>query len=175
MIWFTADTHFNHSNIIRYCNRPYQNINDMNRDIMEKWIKVVKPNDTIYHLGDFGFGNLSGILDRLPGKIRLIKGSHDKSALRFKGKFEYISPLVEVGIEGITVVMCHYAMRTWHKSHFNSWHLYGHSHGTLPPIGKSWDVGVDNNGFIPLSWEQIKEIMAKRPDNPNLVKKHEIY
>jgi calcineurin-like phosphoesterase family protein len=48
-------------------------------------------------------------------------------------------------------------------------HLFGHSHGTLEPIGKSWDVGVDKNGYAPLSWDEIVEIMKNRPDNPNLV------
>jgi calcineurin-like phosphoesterase family protein len=62
-------------------------------------------------------------------------------------------------------------MRTWHRSHYNAWLLYGHSHGRLPPIGKSWDVGVDNNNFTPISFEQVKDIMKARPDNPNLVKR----
>ena len=58
------------------------------------------------------------------------------------------------------------------KSHFNSFHLFGHSHGTLEAIGKSWDVGVDKNDFKPISWLQIKEIMNKRPDNFNFIKRN---
>jgi calcineurin-like phosphoesterase family protein len=61
-------------------------------------------------------------------------------------------------------------MRVWPRSHYNSWHLFGHSHGKLEPVGKSWDVGVDKNNFIPLSLTQIEKIMEKRPDNPNFVK-----
>jgi calcineurin-like phosphoesterase family protein len=60
-------------------------------------------------------------------------------------------------------------MRTWHRSHYNSWQLYGHSHGTLEPIGKQWDIGIDNNNYYPLSFEDIEMIMNRRPDNPNLV------
>jgi calcineurin-like phosphoesterase family protein len=48
--------------------------------------------------------------------------------------------------------------------------LYGHSHGKLPPIGKSWDIGVDNNDFSPISFKEMEKIMEERPDNPNLVK-----
>ena len=62
-------------------------------------------------------------------------------------------------------------MRVWHKSHFNSWNLYAHSHGKLQPEGKQWDVGVDNNKFHPVSINEIIRIMDNRPDNFNLVKK----
>ena len=60
-------------------------------------------------------------------------------------------------------------MRVWPRSHYNSWMLYGHSHGMLDPIGKQHDVGVDNNEFYPVSLEQIREIMMGRPDNPNFI------
>jgi calcineurin-like phosphoesterase family protein len=62
-------------------------------------------------------------------------------------------------------------MRTWARSHYNSWQLYGHSHGKLEPIGKQWDIGVDNNNYYPVSFDQITEIMKTRPDNPNLIKR----
>jgi calcineurin-like phosphoesterase family protein len=62
-------------------------------------------------------------------------------------------------------------MRVWPRSHYNSWQLYGHSHGRLEPVGKQWDVGVDNNNFYPVSFDQLVEIMKNRPDNFNLVKK----
>lgn len=170
MIWFTADTHFNHKNIIKYCNRPYKTVEEMNEDIIKNWADNIKDEDLVYHLGDFGFGNLSNILDKLTGKIYLVKGSHDKNTFQYKHKFAAISPLMEINVEKTSIILCHYAMRVWSKSHYNSWHLYGHSHGMLAPTGKSWDVGVDNNGFKPVSFEQIKEIMSKRPDNFNLVK-----
>jgi len=67
------------------------------------------------------------------------------------------------------VVVCHYAMRVWPKSHYNSWQLYGHSHGRLGGIGKQYDIGVDNNNFYPVSFNEICEIMQNKPDNSNLV------
>ena len=78
----------------------------------------------------------------------------------------------DIEIEGIYIVCDHYAGRVWARSHYNSYQLYGHSHGHLPPEGKQWDVGVDNNNFFPVSFEQIKEIMAKRPDNFNLIRRY---
>lgn len=55
MKYFIADMHFNHENIIRYCNRPFENSNEMNEYII-KWNSVVTENDIVYHLGDVGFG-----------------------------------------------------------------------------------------------------------------------
>jgi calcineurin-like phosphoesterase family protein len=73
--------------------------------------------------------------------------------------------------DGQLIVVCHYAMRAWAASHYSSWQLFGHSHGQLEPVGKQWDIGVDNNDFKPVSLEEIKEIMKSRPDNPGLVEK----
>ena len=75
----------------------------------------------------------------------------------------------ERDIQGFYVVVCHFAMRVWPRSHYNSWQLYGHSHGKLPPIRKQWDIGVDNNDFYQVSFNKIREIMQDRPDNPNFV------
>jgi calcineurin-like phosphoesterase family protein len=77
------------------------------------------------------------------------------------------------GIEGQMVVACHYNLRVWPASHYNSWLVYGHSHGKLAPEGKQWDVGVDNNNFYPVSFDTLKVIMDNSPDNFNLVKKNE--
>lgn len=169
-IYFTADTHFNHANIIRFCNRPFDDVLEMNEIIIQKWNEKIKPNSIVYHLGDFAFGEAGYIKDSLNGKITLIKGSHEKSAYACRNKFEQITPLLEIDINNTTIVLCHYSMRTWHKSHYNSWHLYGHSHGKLEGWGKSFDVGVDSWNFTPLSYEEIREEMKNRPDNFNLLK-----
>ena len=74
-------------------------------------------------------------------------------------------------IEGQYIVICHYAMKTWAKSHYNSWQLFGHSHGELKGVGKQMDIGVDTHNFYPYSFNEIKRIMSKKEDNFNLVKK----
>jgi calcineurin-like phosphoesterase family protein len=170
MNFFTADTHFNHANIIKFCHRPFGDVLAMNETLIDNWNRVVKPSDTVYHLGDFGFGEFKYILDSLNGRIILLRGSHDKDTLVYADRFERISSLLEIDLGGHHIVLCHYCLRVWSRSHFNSWHLYGHSHGRLEPIGKSWDVGVDNNNFAPVSYYQIEEIMAKRPDNFNFIR-----
>jgi len=66
-----------------------------------------------------------------------------------------------------SIIMCHYCMRVWPRSHYNTWHLYGHSHGGLEPIGKSMDVGVDVWGFRPIALYEVEVYMSQRPNNFN--------
>jgi calcineurin-like phosphoesterase family protein len=168
MIFFTADQHYGHKNIITYCNRPFASSWEMDEALIANHNKVVHPKDTVIHAGDFTLSKdriyITSILRRLNGTHVFLRGSHDKW-------LDHAAYIWERSIEGQYVVVCHYAMRTWARSHYNSWQLYGHSHGKLPPIGKQWDIGVDNNNFFPISFSQVKEIMKTREDNPNYLKK----
>lgn len=174
MIWFTSDTHFGHENIIRYANRPYENVTDMNLSLIKAWNSVVKPQDTVYHLGDIAMGtskspeSLKHIIDTLHGEKIFILGNHDnKKVLSDIGIKTY--PLYEMSHQKQKIVLCHYAMRIWHHSHKGTWHLYGHSHNGLEsvPYGKSMDVGVDavaarGLGYRPISFDEVKLIMDAR-------------
>jgi len=180
-IFFTADTHFGHANIIKYCNRPFSSVDEMDEIIIEKWNNKVKSEDAVYHLGDFSFKKADKYLSKLNGYKIFTTGDHDGAledierisvplALWKTSKIQINNKKVlHIEHKKVHIFGCHWCMRTWPKSHFNSWHLYGHSHGRLEPIGKSWDVGVDNNNFEPLSFDEIVEIMKNRPDNPNLM------
>jgi len=80
MIWFTADHHFNHANIIKYCNRPFSSVDEMNNELVRRWNEVIKPDDTVYHLGDFtleGVETFYKFFMQLNGKILIIPGGHD--------------------------------------------------------------------------------------------------
>ena len=80
-IYVISDTHFNHTNIIKYCNRPFSSINEMNETIINNWNDIVCKNDIVYHLGDFYLGNkfdLRDIVSKLNGNIYLIRGNHDR-------------------------------------------------------------------------------------------------
>jgi len=79
--FFTSDTHFGHKNIVKYCERPFKNVEDMNQQLIERWNVVVKKEDTVFHLGDFVFrGRTKDFKDKLNGNIILIKGNHDNSS-----------------------------------------------------------------------------------------------
>lgn len=172
-VFFTSDTHFNHFSIIQACKRPYSPVQEMNEDMISKWNAKVSPEDCTIVAGDMFMNEklpiMEDIVNRLNGRIFLIPGSHDRHLNKLetltKGKLKPTEQIVIINMDPEVVVLCHYPMRVWPSSHYGSWHLYGHTHGRLLPQGKSWDIGADVNGFSPLSWEEIKEIMSKRPEN----------
>ena len=95
-LFFTSDTHFNHTNILRYCNRPFKTVGQMNETIITNWNNVVGPDDVIFHLGDFCLGGAeewNKILDRLNGRIYLVLGNHDIKNIRqgFIDRFEHVA------------------------------------------------------------------------------------
>ena len=172
MIFFTADSHLGHTNILRYCHRPFKSIEEMDETIVSNWNACVNDSDLVYHLGDFAFREPGAYRKRMKGKIVLIRGNHDYRTLKGKYElFESVHDLLYIKQNGVSIVLCHYAMRVWHKSHFNSWQLYGHSHATLEDYGKSYDVGVDNNGFTPVSFSQLHKIMESKLDNVNWLRR----
>lgn len=190
--WFTSDTHFFHKNIIKFSNRPFKNENHMNEELIRQWNLVVDEDDDVYHLGDVSLGDSNktlGILNRLNGNIHLITGNHEKSVLssdKCKKRFVWIKSYHEMYIEldepnfsvptqnkNQFIVLCHYGMRVWNKSHHKSIHLYGHSHDSMEyqEWGRSMDVGVDSayrilGEFRPFSFKEISKIMASRTHNP---------
>ena len=159
-IFFTADSHFYHSNIIRHCHRPWlragdldeqgnwageeiavQRTEEMNEDLIKNWNEVVSPGDIVYHCGDFAFARaLAGreavkkIIRRLNSykNIQLILGNHDKKNLINKFKdFAWVGDTKCINVEGQMIFLSHYAHRVWDQSHRGSWNLVGHSHNNL--------------------------------------------
>lgn len=173
----TADQHFNHKNIIQFCQRPFKDVDEMNEALIINWNAKVRENDTVYCLGDMVWqGDAREILDRLNGKIFYVPSkewTHERVVLKYRDRFEKVESLTTIKVikkYGVYITFCHYCLRTWPKSHYNHWHIFAHSHGKLEPIGKSWDGGVDNNNFFPLSFDEIAKIMKDRPDNPGYVR-----
>jgi len=172
--WFTADFHLSHKNIIKYCNRPFKDVEQMDTVILTNLETSLESGDTLYYLGDLTFKEETGkeFFKRFKDlKIYYIIGNHDNPKV-LKIAEQYcisISNLIDIEIEDISITLCHYAMRVWNKSHFNAWQLYGHSHGTLNPIGKQYDVGVDNNMFKPISLTELIRIMKETPNNLNYI------
>jgi calcineurin-like phosphoesterase family protein len=177
-IWFTSDHHWGHANIIRFSGRPFADVEAMNEALIANWNRVVGENDTVYHLGDIFMlpgDQAKRLRERLHGRICLVRGNHDKTAETLKSAFEWIKDYYELKVEDPDapegrqrIILCHYAFRVWNKSHHGSWHLYGHSHGSLPddPQSRSFDVGVDCHGYAPICYEQVKAIMATKQWQP---------
>jgi calcineurin-like phosphoesterase family protein len=176
-IWFTSDTHFGHTNVIRFCKRPFKDVEQMDAMLIKNWNSVVGYQDDVYHLGDFSLTSAERslrILEQLNGNIHLIKGNHEKSVLEksfTREKFAWIKDYYELKVEDLdakgnrqSIVLLHYAMKVWNKSHHGAWHLYGHSHGSLPDDinSLSFDVGVDSHNYFPISYDEVKRIMRKK-------------
>ena len=95
-VFVISDTHFNHANVIKYCNRPFEDVEQMNETLIKNWNETVSNNDVVIHLGDVGFGKkeeIAAIIKRLNGRKILIKGNHDNwsdETYRNMG-FEYVS------------------------------------------------------------------------------------
>jgi len=176
-IWFTSDFHFGHHNIIRYCNRPFANTQEMDAAIADRMNACVKPNDILYFLGDFCMGSAEQVAayrKRLACRtIHIIEGNHDRITRTQQPLFASWGILSEVNVSKQRIVLCHYAMRVWPRHAQGAWHLYGHSHGNLPdePRSLSMDVGIDTHDFRPWRLDEIQSVMQTKAmaQNENLV------
>lgn len=177
-IWFTSDTHFYHKNIIKYCYRPFNSVEEMNQSLIDNWNNVVKENDIVFHLGDFAFDKWKSIINQLNGKIYLIVGNHDE--IKYPGHkifdlFEGVYNQLYIQIDNQWIYLNHYPFLCYGGSYKNKpvWQLYGHVHSGPNCNGKDdcrlkitfpyqYDVGVDNNNYTPVSYNQIKEIINNK-------------
>lgn len=164
-IWFSADLHLGHCNIIYYCNRPFKNIEEMDNTIIKNFTNLLQDGDTLYILGDLSFKsnyseNFLRIIKNIGVEIHFIIGNHDGNNLKILDKYcDSVQDIKEIKIDGIYITLCHYPMRSWNHSFHGAWQLFGHVHGRLKMNTKQYDIGVDCNDFKPVSYNQLKKIM----------------
>lgn len=165
MIYFISDTHFYHSNIIKYCDRPFNNINEMNETIINNWNNNVTKQDTIYHLGDFCLSSddeIKNIFNRLNGNIILIRGNHDRKLVKF---YE------DIGFKVLThapIILDEYKLMLSHvplpdsKIKEEYINLHGHIHNKKISDdyseSKHINLSVDVTSYKPISLDEIDEI-----------------
>lgn len=160
-IWVISDTHLNHANIIRYCARPYVSTEEMNKDLIKRWNSTVRPQDTVYHLGDFGIGNKREITEwrhALNGRIKLIKGNHDGHSNQWYRDCGFD----EVYDHSILIqdfyILSHAPLSVMPDYPFVN--IFGHIHnnGELPDLGKNfYNACVEVNSYTPILFEEIKK------------------
>lgn len=172
-VFFTSDTHFGHNKLAEY--RGFTDVHAMNKAMTDAWNAKVTPGDIVYHLGDVSFQRWDAAvwtIAGLRGQIHLVAGNHDKQHRKkeeFRKLFVKVVDYHEVKIdssllESGKIVLSHYAFAVWNKSHYGSIHLHGHSHGSLPSVGRRMDVGVDTRpDFAPWSLEEVLERMKDVP------------
>lgn len=172
-LFFTSDTHFWHSNIIKYCNRPFMDVEEMNEEIIKRWNNKIEKDDLVFHLGDFAFcgpSQYKTLLERLNGKITLVLGNHDWRNIKegYMSKFNGIYQQLRIKVDNQRIYLNHFPFLCYEGSYRGVWQLFGHVHsgpynnggGLDDPRLKmllpgQYDVGVDNNNFTPISYKEL--------------------
>lgn len=173
-VYIISDTHFNHKNIIDYCNRPFKDIDEMNNTIINNWNEAVKEDDIVYHLGDFFLGSkfdLKDIVDKLNGTIYLIRGNHDRLTVK---SYEDCGIVV---LKNAPIIMDDYKIMLSHRPLPNSMikdgyiNIHGHLHQKkLEDIydnaffdkNKHINVSCDMLNYKPISLEEILKDSDKK-------------
>ena len=167
-VWFTSDTHFGHRNILKFCEktRPFESASEMDAALIRNWNAKVQPNDIVFHLGDFSFGNLThtkNVLEQLNGRKILIYGNHDQVIRDNQSAQDYFEACVDylrVKIDETTVCLMHFPIFSWDCKGHGSFHLHGHTHAAYlnGMKGRFLDVGVDARSDQGVwSWAEIRE------------------
>ena len=195
-VFFTSDLHFGHEAIIKYCGRPFKDVNEMNRKLVENWNEVVPKDGIVFDLGDFALGGSSVWIDNVIklncNEHHLILGNHDLKNFRtnYEELFTSVSMQQVILIDGITIYLNHYPFLCFGGSYLTNhsvWNLFGHVHSTPTKYGfehidnpevkgilgkdderirhffpTQYDVGVDLNGFKPVSFREVQSIISGR-------------
>lgn len=157
-IWVISDTHFGHQNIIGYCNRPYRNYLLMDKDIVERWNSVVKPDDIVYHLGDVYMqcskDYIENTLGRLNGRKRLILGNHDNGKDQILQRYFQKIMMWRMFPE-FNILLTHVPV---HESSLRETmvNVHGHIHDKPSPKGPYKCVCVEQINYIPINIEDLR-------------------
>jgi len=189
--WFTADLHLGHSNIIEYCDRPFTDVDEMNRALIDNWNEAVAADDTVWVIGDFALGKIADTLRlvaELAGHKILVAGNHDRCwdghgrradgwTERYldAGFAEVIQGSTKIKIGKAKAVLCHFPYRGDSHDHDRfvdqrpidqgAWLLHGHVHERWAQNGRMINVGVDANNFQPIDEATITERISDGPMN----------
>ena len=163
-LFFTSDEHYDSESIIHFCNRPFPNKMEMVSSLIHRNNEVVKPGDTVYHIGDFTFSEdvdpafISSILRSLHGTHILVLGNHDYlNPLRLVNLgFRSVHTSLELKISGYDIVLCH-DPSAWTVVPEGVIFLCGHIHKLFGTLPNEWvvNVGVDRRNYYPISFEDI--------------------
>jgi calcineurin-like phosphoesterase family protein len=163
-VYFTSDTHFNDPRVLRIDKRPFPDLASHDEALIGYWNSVVSAQDMVWHLGDFARGDdafKQAILEQLHGHKHLIIGNNDDAGTIEAPQWASVGHYTELHQQGMHLILCHYAFRTWNKMGNKSVNLHGHSHGKLSHQTRQYDVGVDAWDYHPISLERLLAPRAK--------------
>ena len=182
-IWFGSDHHFGHKNIITYCNRPFESVEEMDEMLIQWHNELVKPNDIFYQLGDLALGSFEDSIKkaaRLQGMKLLVPGNHDRvwstekesRQERFRpmyeeAGFDILSEqfVVDLDLAGeVAVLLSHLPSEgdSQKEERYADMRpetglpiLCGHVHDEWTTKGRNFNVGVDVHDFRPVHFDEV--------------------
>lgn len=177
--YYISDTHFGHKNVLKFDNRPFGSIEEMEEIMIMNWNAVVRPEDDVYILGDFCYRAEKGAeyyLKRLNGHKHLIIGNHDKKLLKDEEamkEFETVDKMTYVKDGDRLAVLCHFPLQEWNQYYRGAYHIYGHVHAKKDRMyeyilteDRALNAGCMINNYMPVTFDQLIKNNAKfRADN----------
>jgi calcineurin-like phosphoesterase family protein len=186
-VFYTSDLHLGHERIIELCNRPFDSVDEMNEETIDRWNEVVNPNDWVWVLGDVALGKIAESLPlvlRMNGYKTLIPGNHDRCwsgnrKIRPVDRARYLDVGLRIIGENI-----YSDSKNWRLCHFpyegdsqdedryekhrpirgeEDWLIHGHVHNSWKMKDNQINVGVDVWNFYPVSEEELRILMKKTP------------
>lgn len=167
---YISDLHFGHANVIKHDSRPFADVDEMDRVMMDRWNAAVNEDDDVYVVGDFCYRSgrtTEWYLSRLKGRKHLIVGNHDWRTLKndmAMAMFVSVDQLLEIEDNGKFIVLCHYPMAEWNHSIRGSWHIYGHIHVNknktyefMRTLDHALNAGAPLNGYAPVPFDVLVE------------------
>lgn len=180
-LFLTSDSHLGHFHICKYCHRPFQSRSEMDNALIENWNSIVPEDGIVVHCGDFMLPHNCDIkeymhyLNKLHGRVLLLRGNHDRASLDWSNeKLIAVRDNALILVDGVKIYAQHYPCLTFN----GDMHAYGHIHtlsdGTCYGIdgdvttkmrSNTYDVGVDQNGYKPISYWDFCYKIRERAKN----------
>lgn len=170
MKFYIADMHLGHENVIRFDNRPFESVEEMDRQLIENWNKRVGCDDDVYILGDFCYRSQKSpawYLEQLKGNKYLIQGNHDGNLLKDEqamGCIKSVEKMCFVMDGKERVVLCHFPLAEWNGYHKGAWHIYGHIHNRrdetfeyMRKQKRALNAGCMVNYYTPVTFKELVE------------------
>lgn len=168
MIYYTADLHLGHKNVLKFDGRPFESIEEHDEFLIGQWNARVRPDDQVYILGDFSVRSEKSpisYLKRLNGKKYLIRGNHDSALVNdpeTAACFERIEKMCFIRDREYPIVLCHFPICEWNRYHRGSWHIYGHIHNKknrafefMKQEERALNAGIMINNYQPVTMEEL--------------------
>ena len=180
-LFFCSDSHHGHYNICKYCHRPFQSRSEMDQTLIKNWNAVVPEDGIVVHCGDFMLPHNADIkeynkyLNQLHGRVLLLRGNHDLASLDWvSDKLIAVRDQAMIVVDGVKIFAQHYPCAAFN----GDYHVYGHIHtladgscygidGDVTKVMRknTYDVGVDQNNYTPVSYWQLCDIFRKKMNN----------